>query len=144
MSTITLARTVQVPAHRAYEAWTDAAQLATWWWPHLPDTAYEVDARPGGTFRISSATAGLGVRGEFVEVDPPSLLRFTWIWVSDGEDAVVDGVPVVDDVAVTFIATGPSSTEVTVRHTSVEHVAGGGAKQGWGDCLDRYESALTP
>lgn len=65
----------------------------------------------------------------------------TWIWISDDEPAQVDGTPVVDTVDVTFTPS-PHGTEVTVRHTSTEHIAGGGAEQGWNDVLDRLPTHL--
>ncbi|CAN5818423.1 SRPBCC domain-containing protein [soil metagenome] len=138
MSTITMTRTVQTRPERAYDAWTDAELLATWWWPHLLDTTYQVDARVGGSFRIESGAASLGVQGEFLAVEPPTLLRFTWVWLTEGEPAAVDGTPVVDTVEVTFADHG-EATEVTVRHTSTEDLVAGGAQQGWNDCLDRLE-----
>ncbi|MGB3184546.1 MAG: SRPBCC domain-containing protein [Ornithinimicrobium sp.] len=136
MNTITMTRTVQARLERAYAAWTDAELLATWWWPHLPDTSYQVDARVGGNYTIYSATASIGVQGEFLVMDPPTLLRFTWVWLTDGQAAVVEGTPVVDRVEVSFADLG-EQTEVTVRHTSSEDLVNGGAQQGWNDCLDR-------
>lgn len=136
MTTLSFTRIVAVPPQAAYEAWVDSAKLATWWWPHLADTTYAVDAREGGTLAIDSPTAGIGVRAEFLTVEPDSLLRFTWVWVNEGE-AAVEATEEVDVIEVRFtpVATG---TEVTVEHTSEEHVEGGGAQQGWNDVLDRY------
>ena len=38
-----------VAADRAevYAAWLSVAELAKWWWPQIPDTTYEIDARVG-------------------------------------------------------------------------------------------------
>ncbi|HZJ09063.1 MAG TPA: hypothetical protein VFD39_05165 [Trueperaceae bacterium] len=36
----------QDPAN-AFASWTAGAGLARWWWPHLPDTSYEVDGLAG-------------------------------------------------------------------------------------------------
>lgn len=134
MTTLSFTRTVAVPPQDAFDAWVDPTRLATWWWPHLSDTTYAVDAREGGTLAIGSPTAGIGVRGEFLAVEPASLLRFTWNWVNDGEVAATAGGDVVE---VRFAAVD-NGTEVTVEHTSDEHVTGGGAEQGWNDVLDRY------
>lgn len=69
----------QVPAEpeRVFGAWTSAEALEAWWWPHIPDTTYEVDARVGGAYEIRSEAAGIGVRGEFLELDPPRAIRMT-------------------------------------------------------------------
>jgi uncharacterized protein YndB with AHSA1/START domain len=131
-STITITRTVGASPDRVFEAWTDVAQLAAWWWPQLAGTTYAVDARLGGRFRISSPAIGATVSGVYTEVDPPHRLGFTWSWEDDGEpDAVVE-----DTVVVTFVPEA-QGTVVTVAHTSVAHESEGGAEQGWNDVLDR-------
>ena len=137
LTTITIVRHVPVGAEQAYTAWVDPRELAQWWWPQWPDTTYQIDARAGGSYRIHSAAVGMGVEGVFTAVDRPNGFTMTWIWISDGEAAAVDGEPVVDTVEVRFVPSA-EGTEVTVQHTSTEHIAGGGgAEQGWNDVLDR-------
>jgi uncharacterized protein YndB with AHSA1/START domain len=131
-STITITRSVAASPDRVFDAWTDVAQLAAWWWPQLGGTSYDVDARPGGRYRISNRSIRATVSGVFTEVDRPRGLVFTWSWEDDGEpDAVVE-----DTVVVTFEADG-DGTVVTVAHTSSAHVPDGGAEQGWRDVMDR-------
>jgi uncharacterized protein YndB with AHSA1/START domain len=131
-STITVIRTVAAAPERVFAAWTDAEQLATWWWPQLGGTTYDVDARPGGRFRIHSPAIGATVWGMYTEVEPPRRLVFTWNWEDHGEpDAVLE-----DTVVVTF-EPHAAGTTVTVAHTSTAHVPEGGAEQGWNDVLDR-------
>ncbi len=111
---------------------TDTEQLATWWWPQLAGTTYDVDARPGGRFRIHGPGIGATVTGVYSEVDPPRRLAFTWVWEDEGEpEAVVE-----DTVVVTFEPVD-GGTVVTVAHASTAHVPDGGAEQGWNDVLDR-------
>ena len=40
-STITIARTVAATPERVFAAWTDAEQLAAWWWPQLGGTTQD-------------------------------------------------------------------------------------------------------
>jgi len=135
-STITLSRTVAAAPQRVFAAWTEAEQLAAWWWPQLAGTTYDVDARPGGRFRITSPAIGATVWGVFTEVDHPRRLVFSWNWEDDADpDAVVDA-GVADTVVVTF-EPRDDGTLVTVAHTSTTHVPDGGAEQGWNDVLDR-------
>jgi uncharacterized protein YndB with AHSA1/START domain len=130
-STIAISRLVAASPERVFAAWTDADQLAAWWWPQLAGTTYDVDVRLGGRFRIHSPAIKATVWGVYTEVDPPRRLVFTWNW-DDGEpDAVVE-----DTVVVTFEPEG-SGTAVTVAHTSTAHVPEGGAEQGWNDVMDR-------
>jgi uncharacterized protein YndB with AHSA1/START domain len=142
MSTITVVRHVPVDPERAFAAWVDPAELARWWWPQWPDTTYEVDAHDGGRYRIHSAAVGMGVEGEFTAVDRPYGFTMTWIWISDDEPAQAHDDPVIDTVEVTF-AVEDTGTVVTVRHTSTEHIAGGGAEQGWNDVLDRLPTHFS-
>ena len=130
-STITISRTVTASPERVFAAWTDVDQLAAWWWPQLAGTTYDVDARPGGRYRISSPATGTTVTGSYSEVEPPRRLVFTWVWMDDGEQESGE-----DTVVVTFEPVD-EGTVVTVAHTSAEHVPEGGAEQGWNDVMDR-------
>jgi uncharacterized protein YndB with AHSA1/START domain len=131
-STITITRSIPAPPERVFEAWTDVDRLAAWWWPQLAGTTYDVDAREGGRFEISSPAIGATVSGVYTEVDPPRRLVFTWSWQDAGEPASE-----VEDVVVVTFEAEDAGTLVTVAHTSVEHVPDGGAEQGWNDVLDR-------
>jgi uncharacterized protein YndB with AHSA1/START domain len=131
-STITIRRRMAASLDRVFEAWTDVEQLAAWWWPQLAGTTYDVDARPGGRFRISSPVIGATVTGVYTAVDRPRRLAFTWVWQDDDDP---DGV-VEDTVVVTFEPDG-DATVVTVEHISTAHVPDGGAEQGWNDVMDR-------
>ena len=123
----------EVPADPAavYAAWTDADRLARWWWPHLRDTRYVLDAREGGSYLIETEAAGIGIRGRFVELDPPRLIRFTWTWLNDG-------VPVVEEpVSIAFQPQG-DGTLVTVTHELddlPDHAEN--IRLGWEDVLGR-------
>ena len=64
---------------------------------------------PGGAYRVSMRD-GVEVAGEFVEVDPPHRLVFTWGWLHD--HAVAPGST---RVVVTFEAED-GGTRVVLRH----------------------------
>jgi len=130
--TITISRTVSALPGRVFAAWTDAARLAAWWWPQLAGTTYDVDVRPGGSFRIHSPAIGATVSGVYTEVDPPRRLAFTWIWQDEDEPE-----PVVEDTVVVTFEPQDDATVVTVAHTSTAHVPEGGAERGWNDVMDR-------
>ncbi|MBA3796356.1 MAG: SRPBCC domain-containing protein [Chloroflexi bacterium] len=116
---------------RVYAGWTSAEGLAPWWWPHIPDTTFEVEARVAGRYEIRSEAAGIGVRGEFLELDEPSSIRMTWCWLNDGVSEVED------QVHLTFIPQD-GGTQVTLRH-DLPAIAGEGEaiRQGWRDVLAR-------
>jgi uncharacterized protein YndB with AHSA1/START domain len=128
---VVLTQHVSAPAAAVYAAWTSADLLATWWWPHLPDTTYEVDARVGGFYRIRSDAAGIGARGRFTELDPPRRIAMTWVWETGDESSPEDAVTVELDEQ-------EDGTFVTVTHVVVtpgEDTSG--LRQGWSDVLAR-------
>ncbi len=104
--------------------------MARWWWPHLPDTTYDVDARPGGRYRIEAAAVGIGVQGEVVSLDEPRELVLTWQWMH----ARVPGP--VDRVRVALEESG-TDTLVRVIHEMAGDQEHDGYQQGWTDVLAR-------
>lgn len=75
MTTITIDTLVPSDPATAFAAWVDAERLRAWWWPMFPDTTYDLDPRVGGAYRIESAAAGIGVRGDYREVTESSRSR---------------------------------------------------------------------
>jgi uncharacterized protein YndB with AHSA1/START domain len=134
---ITIARDVRAEPTRAYAAWTTAADLAQWWWPHIADTVYEVDARPGGRYSIVSLAAGIGVEGEFLTLDDAREIVMTWRWLDDGLRAAVD-----ETVGVVFSPLA-GGTRVMVRHDLADSAGDGeDLRRGWEDVLDRLAEWL--
>jgi uncharacterized protein YndB with AHSA1/START domain len=64
---------------RVYSHFTDPELLARWFCPN-PDlpTAAELDVRPGGPWRVQMGEWVVG--GSYVEVEPITLLVFTFDW----------------------------------------------------------------
>jgi len=67
---------------KVFRALTEPGELARWW--GSPDEYqthdWKVDLRPGGKWSCQARSAeGTGeVRGEYVAVEPPRLLEYTW------------------------------------------------------------------
>ena len=131
MSTIGIEQVVAAAPQRVWSAWTTPEGLAAWWWRHLPDTAYVVDARRGGQYRISSVQAGFSVRGTFQRVDEPRELVFSWVWRTGSEEEPEDRV------TVGFADLGNDTTRVVVGHQMSSGGSGGDYRQGWSDVLAR-------
>lgn len=133
-----LERVVAASPERVWEAWTTATGLAGWWWSHWPGTRYSVDLVVGGGYLIEDGDHGVGVRGEYLEIEPPRRLVFTWVWLDDGRPGEVERVEV------TFTPEGPA-TRVALVHTGpwattepAENYA-----QGWAFVLDALERQLA-
>jgi uncharacterized protein YndB with AHSA1/START domain len=80
----TIHQTIKASPARVFAAWTDRAQISRWFIPvdgwTAPLDLISVDARPGGTWRVSM----VGDKGEtypavfhYREVDEPNRLVFT-------------------------------------------------------------------
>lgn len=75
---------VAAPAERVFQAITDPQQLMQWWGQKgmYQSTKWEADMKPGGKWRCEGVGGGAGqyrVGGEFLEIDPPHVLVYTWI-----------------------------------------------------------------
>lgn len=119
-----------------FEFFVDPAKLTRW-------LAVEatLDPRPGGVcHQIHEDTDGqrYDMRGEFVEVDPPSRVVFTWGFVSGG--GVAPGSSTVD---VTLTPDG-RGTRVRLVHRDLPAAAVGDHAGGWTTMLDRLASAIAP
>ncbi|WP_134764827.1 SRPBCC domain-containing protein [Nocardioides sp. 1609] len=126
-----LDRTVDASPATVWAAWTTSEGLAGWWWSHWPGTTYDVDARTGGRYRIEAPEAGVGVTGEYVELDAPRRLVQTWEWLDDGVPGVTDRIEV------TLTAEG-AGTRVDVVHVGPGMDADSRADyaSGWAFVLD--------
>jgi uncharacterized protein YndB with AHSA1/START domain len=85
---------------------TDPALAVKW----IADAAY-LDARPGGAFSID--VRGNPARGEYVEVEPPSRVVFTW-----GVEGRGDFPPGSSHVEVVLLPDG-DETVVTLTHRTL-------------------------
>lgn len=98
-----------------------------------------LDARPGGEYRVV-VLPGHTASGEFVELDPPHRIVFTWGWEPEGDEpsAVPPGSSTIE------IELVPSGEGTLLRFThrdlpTPESAASHG--HGWDHYLDRLEAA---
>lgn len=75
---------IAAPRERIFEALTDPKQAVRWWGQndryHLSE--FIMDTKVGGKWSTAGGSMKMGdinVHGEFVEVDPPRRLAYTWI-----------------------------------------------------------------
>jgi uncharacterized protein YndB with AHSA1/START domain len=75
---------IDVPLAAVFDALTNPAELTAWW--GSPDTYrtfdWEIDLRAGGKWTCKTQRVSGGpvqyVGGEYITVDPPRLLEYTW------------------------------------------------------------------
>jgi uncharacterized protein YndB with AHSA1/START domain len=126
---VLVTRRIPAPPEEVFPFLTDAAKYTRW-----KGIEAELDPRPGGVYRVQMS-AGSAVLGEFVEVEPPSRVVFTWGW--EGNADVPPGSTIVE---ITLEADG-DDTVATLRHSGLpdEHEAQEHA-QGWEHYLSRLEA----
>jgi uncharacterized protein YndB with AHSA1/START domain len=91
--TVVVRRVLAIPREEVFEAWLDPDSLARWMCPGgVTRASAEVDPRVGGSFRIVMHDDRQAVEhhGRYLQIEPPSLLSFTWISVNtDHQPSVV-------------------------------------------------------
>jgi uncharacterized protein YndB with AHSA1/START domain len=80
--TVRLQRVLRAPPERIYRAFIEADALARWLPPYgFTCKVHQLDARVGGTFRMTFTNFGAGgghsFGGEYLELVPHSRLRYT-------------------------------------------------------------------
>jgi uncharacterized protein YndB with AHSA1/START domain len=134
---VVVRRVVPVPREEVFGAWLDPASLRQWMRPgDVARATAEVDARVGGKFRIVMTHGNRDDEhwGEYLAIEPPSRLSFTWI------SANTDLQPTV--VTVEFLAKG-KSTEVVLTHRRLPPARRDAHRNGWGGILRKLEETLS-
>lgn len=99
----------------------------------------ELDPRPGGIYRVDIDGRHVA-RGEYVELDPPHRVVFTWGWESEGEGHAVP--PGSSRVEVSLEPEG-EGTLVRLRHVGLPNDALEIHGQGWDLYLGRLVKAAV-
>lgn len=101
---LVVTETIHAPAETVFALLTDPAQYVRWM-----GSGATLEPTPGGTYR-SEIRDGLVAAGEFVAVDPPHRVVFTWGWV--GHPVLPPGASTVEVV----LTEGDGITTVTLTH----------------------------
>ena len=131
-------RRIAVPRERVFEAWLNSTSLAHWMRPGDCTTAtVTVDPRVGGGFRIVMEGPTHGAvehHGEYLAIEPPALLSFTWISRPTDHRATV--------VTIEFHERD-GGTELVLTHRGLPPKAVEGHRQGWTDIMRLLDEALS-
>ena len=131
-------RHIAVPRERVFEAWLDSESLAQWMRPGSSTHAtVTVDPRVGGGFRIVMEGRPEGCdehRGEYLAIEPPSLLSFTWISRNTGHQPTV--------VTIEFHERG-TGTELVLTHRGLPPKEVEGHRRGWTEIVRLLDETLT-
>ena len=136
--TLTVSRTIPAPRTRVFKAWTTPSELTKWWtvgegWK---TPSAKVDLRVGGRFSIANEPLGGGaltITGEFLVVDPPNRLVYTWVFPGEKAEESM--------ITVEFRELG-NATEVVVTHSKASRAMLLQAIEGWDTALASLEVYL--
>ena len=138
---LVITRVFDAPRAMVFKAFTDPKLAIRWWGPkHHPATQLEMDARPGGVWRICLTGRDDGrelwQHGRFLEVVAPERIVFSFVWEEEGERGLENVV------TITFAAQG-KKTLMTFRHAPFHSLMErDGHTEGWSSCFDRLDENL--
>jgi len=133
------------PRERVFDAWTNSEVLKRWWAaaPTWETPLAEVDAREGGSYRLSMKTDEgqmHTVHGEYTEVRPPERIAYTWSWEQGPDEAMHGGDNSL--VVVDFVEDG-DGTLVRLRHSGfASEEARENHVQGWQAVMANLERSV--
>lgn len=124
---------IEAPPETVFGFFTEPEKMKQW-----KGVEAELDPRPGGIYRVSVLPVAVAV-GEYVRVEPPTFVSFTWGWEGEGQP-VAPGSSLVE---VTLRPDG-DATILELRHTGLpseemarEH------EHGWTHYLGRLQIAAA-
>jgi uncharacterized protein YndB with AHSA1/START domain len=135
--------TAELPATAAavFAARTDPRQLSQWWGPHhVATSVVDLDLRVGGRFRFAMQPPEgerFHLQGEFVEIDAPHRLAYTFRW----EEPDPDDVDTV--VTLSLHDRGPGTRLVVDQGAFATRPRHDLHQQGWSESLQRLASWLS-
>ena len=142
---VVITRVFDAPRDLVWKAWTDPAMMAQWFGPRgFTSTVPEFDLRVGGVLRI--VMHGMGndhpMKGVFLEVEPPSRLKFSSIAVDNDGNHLLEG-----ETTVTLIEAG-GKTAMTLTSHAVGRVPIApqmlaGMEAGWTQSIDKMEELVS-
>ncbi len=141
---VNISRVFKAPREKVFAAWTDASKMQQWKGPQgWTVLECESDPRRGGRYRVvmrGMAPVGDngemvertgGSHGEYLEFDPPSLLRFTWN---------ADWAPGEKSIVTVRLSEVPEGTRMDFTHENFDTPeSAAGHNKGWNSSLDKLQ-----
>jgi uncharacterized protein YndB with AHSA1/START domain len=137
-----LRRRIEAPPSIVFAACVDPAQVAQWWGPlGFAVPSAEMDVRPGGGYRIEMQPPegeAFVLEGEYLEVNPPQRLAYTFRWDPPDPDDV-------ETVVTLNLGAASEGTEVALGQEGFATEARRRLhEEGWTDTLERLDRFLGP
>lgn len=118
-----------------FKWWTEPDLLQEWMSP-IGTVEAEVDLRVGGALRVVMRGDGTVIEhfGEYVEIDPPRRLVFTWVSPFTGDEPSL--------VTIELEPEGADATQLHLVHSRTPESIAASHRDGWGAMLDRLRGKL--
>jgi uncharacterized protein YndB with AHSA1/START domain len=127
---VEIRRRLPAAVSQVFRWWTEADRLEEWMSPSGSVEA-QVDLRVGGAFLIAMKSEGTVIEhaGEYLEIDPPRRLVFSWSSAYTGPGPSLVTVELEPD--------GEGATLLRLVHSELPDAVADSHRGGWGKMLDR-------
>ncbi len=128
-------RVLPVPRDRVFDAWLDPLSLARWMGTAEGAEVTTLEPKVGGKFRIVMRHSGGAVEhwGEYVAIDRPSFLSFTWLSVNTDHRRTLVTVELLER---------PDGTELILTHRQLSPNQVDPHRRGWTAIVAALERTL--
>ncbi len=136
---LVITRVLDASREDVWDLCTERAHAMEWWGPRdFTVSAFEMDLRPGGTWRAvirSPQGQDYSQYGTYELVDRPENLAFTFVWQKEGPDSEM--------LCTLSLKEAGSRTEMTFRKSPFPSAESRNSElDGWNECFDRLEKYL--
>ena len=135
-----IVRRFDVPPRSVFDAFTEPGAMRVWW---TPDTVFDLDVRVGGRWRITRRDGDetLVMEGAYLEVEPPTRLRFTIAMPQFSAAADEISLSVVPDGGGCVATFEQSGTGIADELRALPAGATSASEAGWQQGFDLMEAA---
>lgn len=137
--TINIDKIIPAPIEKVFDAWLNPKILSTFMMPMpgMPESDVENDAREGGKFTIimHAGDDKLPHTGEYIEINRPDKLVFTWESHSSVDNSTV---------TLNFTKIDDNKTNISLSHIKfLDEKARCDHEGGWGNILDKLNDVIS-
>jgi uncharacterized protein YndB with AHSA1/START domain len=137
-TSLRITRRIHATPDELFDAWTDPESVRVWMCPgDVKEARARLDVRVGGTYQIDmvGATATFEHTGEYLVVDRPRKLSFTWVSIPTNNQRTV--------VTIDLKPVGKGETELTLTHVGFPSAESAkNHEMGWGMILDKLAAKV--
>ncbi len=136
--TVNVSKKIHAPIEKVFDAWLDPKMLSLFMMPMsgMPESDIENDARKGGRFTIIMHAGDdlLPHTGEYLEINRPNKLVFTWVSHCSVDDSTV---------TLNFTKVNDNTTNVSLSHIKfIDEKTRSDHEGGWSNILDSLNDIL--